>query len=650
MEGCQTLATVKPLSKRDEETRSFDFLMQGVVQDVDLRPKFVNAYVASINAVQARLERVQQTVGHDTLDVLQKSLGRVPPKDREIKKLKEMMDNYYEDKQSAAYTELDERLKLWQSVINIVQNQKGLVGKINRNQRVRVREAYPNIMPENAFQLFQKYLIHLRNMVGLRQFKERLAERILVWLNRPKEFNEGYLNVLLLGNPGTGKTTAGMLLAQIYQSMGVLTLTEVERETPVLFEADLISGYQGNTAGKTVRAFRNYLGGAVLLDEAYTLDGEGYTKEAIDTLVGLLSSFKGIGMWMFAGYEERIHETLLEANPGMDRRLRDKFVFDPFNVNDLSEIFRRKKGEDNAKYVKFTWNDEVTETVRTVICIVYESGLLAATNASGIMSFYREVTNYAVFLYGGGYQQFRTIQEFEPVPVTVEAVKRGADRWLSSVETGFRIAWTPEPEQEETNDKEKEKTNDKEKEEDTSQSGEPSTKKRRREVGHLVLLPTHKLQELEPEIAEQVWPAVLRRDYPEVAQTLNWGSIKDEDVKHPVQCLYEFLENTRMQDSPERSATRLVKGGLEAVPSVRSFTLPTKEPIMLPKDRVLVARGLFRVGDQLYTLSDETPLDPESVEWRPCRTSVWRVGALHIASRDRATNTVSLIALDDLLA
>ncbi|MDE5412825.1 AAA family ATPase [Alkalihalobacterium chitinilyticum] len=169
----------------------------------------------------------------------------------------------------------------------------------------------------------------LNQMIGLKDVKERVKGlyHFLQYQRRRKE--EGFriqddlsLNMIITGNPGTGKTMLARLLAKIYYELGVLPredVLEVDR-------SQLVGGFVGQTEENTINMIEKSLGGILFIDEAYSLKREGagsndYGQAVIDTLVSAMSSSDYAGKFavILAGYPEEMRQ-FLWANPGLRSR------------------------------------------------------------------------------------------------------------------------------------------------------------------------------------------------------------------------------------------------------------------------------------------------------------------------------------------
>lgn len=126
------------------------------------------------------------------------------------------------------------------------------------------------------------------------------------------------LHMVLTGNPGTGKTTAGNLLGEIFRDAGLLELGHVVRAS----REDLVAGYVGQTALRTSEKISEAMGGVLFVDEAYRLtkgDKNDFGLEALETIMEAMSNHIGEFSVVIAGYPRRI-QAFLEANPGLKRR------------------------------------------------------------------------------------------------------------------------------------------------------------------------------------------------------------------------------------------------------------------------------------------------------------------------------------------
>ncbi|WP_338469363.1 AAA family ATPase [Niallia sp. XMNu-256] len=175
----------------------------------------------------------------------------------------------------------------------------------------------------------EQALQELNDMIGLHSVKSRVNDFYQFFkyqkIRKEKGFqtkDEVSLNMILTGNPGTGKTTIARLFSQMYYELGVLPRKEVVE----VDRSQLVGAFVGQTEENVRMAVEKALGGVLFIDEAYNLKREGqsgndYGQVAIDTLVSLMTSSEYGGKFavILAGYPEEMRQ-FLDSNPGLRSR------------------------------------------------------------------------------------------------------------------------------------------------------------------------------------------------------------------------------------------------------------------------------------------------------------------------------------------
>lgn len=184
-------------------------------------------------------------------------------------------------------------------------------------------------------------------MVGMKDVRDEISRREIdanalsaeKYFGFDSDAEKPYMNMVMVGPPGVGKTTVARMMGAIYKDAGLLSkghVVEVGR-------ADLCAQYIGQTAPKTKAAFESAKGGILFIDEAYSLYSEGrdYGKEAIEELVRLTSIHRDT-IVIVAGYPEDM-KALMEMNAGLARRFpKSNYVsFSDMKPAELMEVANR---------------------------------------------------------------------------------------------------------------------------------------------------------------------------------------------------------------------------------------------------------------------------------------------------------------------
>jgi len=182
-----------------------------------------------------------------------------------------------------------------------------------------------------------------RELIGLAPVKGRIRDIAALLLVDKLRASLGLsagapsLHMSFTGNPGTGKTTVAMRMAQILHRLGYVRkghLVSVTRD-------DLVGQYIGHTAPKTKEVLKRAMGGVLFIDEAYYLyrpeNERDYGQEAIEILLQVMENQREDLVVIFAGYRDRM-ETFFRSNPGMSSRVAHHIDFPDYTPAQLHSI------------------------------------------------------------------------------------------------------------------------------------------------------------------------------------------------------------------------------------------------------------------------------------------------------------------------
>ena len=193
-----------------------------------------------------------------------------------------------------------------------------------------------------------------RDLVGLKPVKTRIRDIAALLVIDRLRLNLGLaaqapsLHMCFSGNPGTGKTTVAMRMAQILHELGYVRsghLVAVTRD-------DLVGQYIGHTAPKTKEVLKKAMGGVLFIDEAYYLyrpeNERDYGQEAIEILLQVMENQRDDLVVILAGYKDRM-DTFFMSNPGMNSRIAHHIDFPDYAEDELAQIAQHMLQAQNYK-------------------------------------------------------------------------------------------------------------------------------------------------------------------------------------------------------------------------------------------------------------------------------------------------------------
>ncbi len=182
-----------------------------------------------------------------------------------------------------------------------------------------------------------------RELIGLKPVKTRVRDiAALLLIDRARKqiglaAAAPSLHMSFTGNPGTGKTTVALRMAQILHRLGYVRkghLVAVTRD-------DLVGQYIGHTAPKTKEILKKAMGGVLFIDEAYYLyrpeNERDYGQEAIEILLQVMENQRDDLVVILAGYADRM-QTFFRSNPGLSSRIAHHVEFPDYTAGELEQI------------------------------------------------------------------------------------------------------------------------------------------------------------------------------------------------------------------------------------------------------------------------------------------------------------------------
>lgn len=269
-----------------------------------------------------------------------------------------------------------------------------------------------------------EYLRH--EIVGMYEAKKKLMYFMFSFFMGGGKLSATGLNVVLGGNPGTGKTS----IAEVFSKLAVLlgwiqrpskeflvlkeldeaiernaskTEAKPEYKTPfperpsespyntktieelipsdrrryllVTSREDFVAGWLGQTALRTLSVIRSSVGMVLFIDEAYSIapsPDDTYGLEALNTLVNWIPRLgaERLSVYMLAGYVDRLRNDFFRRNEGLESRFPLIFILPNYTPSQLTTLFFRFMHEGTwifPKKIKFPKATGITRRSRAIM-------------------------------------------------------------------------------------------------------------------------------------------------------------------------------------------------------------------------------------------------------------------------------------------
>ncbi|OAL25146.1 hypothetical protein AYO22_05023 [Fonsecaea multimorphosa] len=189
-------------------------------------------------------------------------------------------------------------------------------------------------------------------MAGLKEVKIKILAikaKTDIVKRQKTDMKKERLGMVMLGNPGTGKTTVARHYAKFLTSVGALRGSGFVEATGSSLANEGVAGTK-----KHIESLMKSGGGVFFLDEAYQLtSGNSFGGGAVlDFLLAEIEERIGSIVFVFAGYTKEM-EKFFEHNPGLDSRLPHRLVFADYSNVELLTMLEKYVDQKYAARASF---------------------------------------------------------------------------------------------------------------------------------------------------------------------------------------------------------------------------------------------------------------------------------------------------------
>ena len=240
-------------------------------------------------------------------------------------------------------------------------------------------KSYEKYFETKGVSTAEEAIAQLDQFVGMKAVKEKMLQ---VWEDVKLEEahkKEGIAPIatskhyIFSGNPGTGKTSVGKIMGQLFYTLGALGA----EETKFVDGSELIGSRIGQGTSRAKKMIQDAIDNRQLLfiDEAYQIMDTAYRDEIMGAFLNPLTEHAGDFKVVFALYRNRVRE-FLDLNAGNTRRF-DIIEFPDYTAEEMLEIFERKREQIGRNIT-----EEAKEQVSQILRSLYENRTEGFGNAA----------------------------------------------------------------------------------------------------------------------------------------------------------------------------------------------------------------------------------------------------------------------------
>jgi len=203
---------------------------------------------------------------------------------------------------------------------------------------------------------------------------------VYMFFKVPEFFFKGFINFMITGPAGSGKTKIGGVVSHMMKNLGILATKNVTMAT----KQNMTAEFMGQSGPKTRKLLAKSIEGVLFIDEAYTLTpcpgtsnsgNSSYSEEAVGELINFIDKFVGCMVVIVAGYKQKMYDCFLAFNEGMARRFPRTVDLLNYTSDDLYEMFH-----------SFLADSVDVDKVLDKKQLGYIKGIIAALNENGVFT------------------------------------------------------------------------------------------------------------------------------------------------------------------------------------------------------------------------------------------------------------------------